>query len=121
MEKILTIKSNSVFTRMYSKGKSSPQSTVVVYCRKNTNLKKTHIGITTSKKMGGAVERNRARRIIKEAYRTLVREDSTLNSKPYYIVFVARKKCFLKETRMQSVLCDIKRALSSLGITEEEK
>lgn len=121
MEKIFTIKNNSVFTRMYSKGKSSPQPTVVVYCRRNPGLKKTHVGITTSKKMGGAVARNRARRIIREAYRTLIMEDLNLNAKPYYIVFVARKKCFLKTTRMQNVLCDIRKAFKELGITEEQK
>ena len=104
---------------MYSKGKSSPKPTIVVYCRKNTNLKKAHIGITTSKKMGGAVLRNRARRIIREAYRTLVKEGSGINDKPYYFVFVARKKCFLKNTRMQDVLVDMKNAFVELGITEE--
>ena len=119
MEKIFTIKNNAIFTRMYSKGKSSPQPSVVVYCRKNTNLERVHIGITTSKKMGGAVERNRARRIIREAYRTLIMENSEINKQPYNIVFVARKKCFVKTTRMQNVLCDIKRAFAELGITEE--
>ena len=116
MEKIFTIKNNTVFTRMYTKGKSSPQSTVVVYCRKNPSLNKAHIGITTSKKMGGAVERNRARRIIREAYRTLVLEGSGINDTPYYFVFVARKKCFLKETRMQDVYRDMKRAFFDMGV-----
>lgn len=119
MEKIFTIKNNTVFTRMYSRGKSSPKSTIVVYCRKNTNLEKAHIGITTSKKMGGAVSRNRARRIIREAYRTLVKEGSGINDKPYYFVFVARKKCFVKNTRMQDVLADMRTAFVELGITEE--
>jgi ribonuclease P protein component len=121
MEKIFTIKNNSVFTRMYRKAKTVPKSTVVVYSWKYKGLKKAAIGITASKKLGGAVERNRARRIIREAYRTLIQEGSDINSKPYYFVFVARKKCFLKTTRMQDVLRDMKSAFDELGIFAEEK
>lgn len=106
---------------MYRKGKSSPKSTVVVYSWKYKALKNAAIGITASKKLGGAVERNRARRIIREAYRTLVREEKDLNSKPYYFIFVARKKCFLKTTRMQDVLSDMKSAFRELNIIGEEK
>lgn len=69
--------------------------------------------------MGGAVSRNRARRIISEAYRTLVKEGSDINNMPYYFVFVARKKCFMKNTRMQDVLRDMRTAFVELGITEE--
>ena len=119
MEKIFTIKSNSTFSRMY-RSKSSAQSTVVVYLRRNNNLKKAEIGITASKKLGGAVERNRARRIIREAYRALIREGLNINSLPYYYVFVARRKCFLKKTRMQDVYCDLRRAFKELGILGEE-
>ena len=106
---------------MYSKGKSAPRPTVVVYCRRNPKLVKAEIGITTSKKFGGAVQRNRARRIIREAYRTLASANPEVNSKPYYFVFVARKKCFDERTKMQDVLLDIKIALKELGITEEAK
>ncbi len=105
---------------MYRKGKSSPQSTVVVYSWKYKGLTKANIGITASKKLGGAVERNRARRIIREAYRTLIREGSGINEKPYYFVFVARKRCFLKETKMQDVLRDMRRAFNELEISGKE-
>lgn len=120
MEKIFTIKNNSTFTRMYH-SKSSPQSTVVVYVRRNPNLKKAHIGITASKKQGGAVERNRVRRIIREAYRTLILEGTGINDTPYYFVFVARSKCFSKNIRMQNVYNDMKRAFVELGILGNTK
>ena len=116
MEKIYTIKNNTLFTRMYSKGKSSAQPTVVVYCKRNPHLKKAQIGITTSKKMGGAVERNRARRIIREAFRTLVKNDSGVNDLPYYFVFVARRKCFVRKTRMWEVLKDMESAFKELNL-----
>ena len=119
MEKILTIKNNTVFGQVYAKGKSSVQPSIVVYCRKRASLPKAHVGITAGKKLGGAVERNRARRIIKEAYRNLVLEGTGINDKPYYYVFVARKKCFVKKTRMQDVLSDMRKALRDLGLLGE--
>lgn len=60
---------------------------VVIYIRRN-NLGKNRIGITTSKKIGNAVKRNRARRIIKEAYRLSEPE----LKQGYDYVFVARGK-----------------------------
>ncbi len=120
MEKIFTIKNNATFTRMY-RSKSSPQATVVVYYRRNPSLKKAQIGITASKKLGGAVERNRARRLIREAYRTLVLEGTGINDVPYYFVFVARSKCFSKKIRMQDVYRDLKHAFSDIGVIGERE
>ena len=48
----------------------------------------TRLGITTSKKIGKAVQRNRARRLIKTAYRNLLPEIAP----GYDIVVVARTK-----------------------------
>ena len=46
------------------------------------------VGITTSKKIGNAVERNHARRVIRAAYRSI--EDKICGN--YDFVFVARSK-----------------------------
>ncbi len=46
------------------------------------------VGITTSKKIGNAVERNRARRVIRAAYRSIEAQVSG----NYDFVFVARSK-----------------------------
>ena len=101
---------------MYSKGKSAVFSTLVMYSRKNSRLEHPEIGITVSKKLGGAVERNRARRLVREAWRQLVSEREGLSGQPFYIVFVARSRCFKKKTKMQDVKRDIERGLSELGI-----
>ena len=95
--KIVSITRNNDFRRAYSKGKSFVSPLVVCYVRKN-RLRKTRIGITTSKKVGGAVQRNRARRVIREAYRHL--SPSVLPG--FDLVFVARGKTpFVKSTAVE--------------------
>lgn len=85
MEKIVSICKNNDFRRAYSKGKNYVGPLVVTYVRKN-RLGITRVGITTSKKIGNAVLRNRSRRIIREAYRQLSSRVKT----GYDLVFVAR-------------------------------
>lgn len=60
---------------------------VVIYFAKN-RLGKNRLGITVSKKLGGAVVRNRARRVVKECYR-LTEENVKVG---YDIVLVVRSK-----------------------------
>ena len=60
---------------------------IVTYALKN-RLGYTRLGITTSKKIGKAVQRNRARRLIKTAYRNLLPEIAP----GYDLVVVARTK-----------------------------
>ena len=50
------------------------------------------MGITASKKIGNAVKRNRARRIIREAFRLVQPLIADKTDKRYDFVFVARGK-----------------------------
>jgi ribonuclease P protein component len=50
------------------KGRRSSASGVTLYCLAN-NLKKTRIAIIVNKKFGGAPNRNRAKRLFREAFR----------------------------------------------------
>jgi len=63
-----SLKKNHEFRRLYNKGKSAASQCVVVYCRRNGKAE-NRIGITVSTKIGGAVQRNRIRRRLKEIYR----------------------------------------------------
>lgn len=87
MEKTEILKLNKEFKRLYYRGKSNINPLIVTYAKRN-NLKVNRIGITTSKKIGKAVYRNRARRLLKEAYRLL--EPCTPTG--WDFVFVARSK-----------------------------
>ena len=85
--KITTITSNRDFQRIYRRGKSFVSPSLVTYAikTKNNNLR---IGITTSKKVGKAVNRNRSRRLIRAAFYHVGADQSA----PYDLIFVARTR-----------------------------
>lgn len=85
MDKFISICRNNDFRRLYAKGKSFVSPLVVVYVKKNRN-QGLRVGITTSKKIGNAVLRNRSRRVIREAFRELAPRVKS----GYDLVFVAR-------------------------------
>ena len=76
---------NYEFKRLYNKGKRFASGYVVVYCSRN-NSAVNKLGITVSTKLGGAVQRNRIRRRLKEIYR----QNEPALRKGYNIVLVAR-------------------------------
>ena len=82
--KIVAVNENRDFKRAYAKGKSS-------------------VGITASKKIGNAVQRNRSRRVIRAAFQSLLpRMDKNRNLD---LIFVARGKTpFVKSTAVQKVM-----------------
>ncbi len=87
MKNTETICENRLFRRLYRTGKSEVTPLFVLYSRKNGS-EKNRLGITTSTKIGKAVQRNRCRRVLREAYRLLEPE-----MKPGYdYILVARTK-----------------------------
>lgn len=112
LSKVVTIHQNTDFRRVYGRGKSCVSPALVVYCLKN-RAGICRIGITTSKKLGGAVERNRCRRVIKEAYRHLLPQCSD----GWDIVFVARTRTLrCKSTDVEQVM---RSQLQKLGVIAE--
>lgn len=104
-----TLKENKDFRRLYYRGKSSASPCLVSYVMKN-RAGETRVGITSGKKIGNAVSRNRARRVIRSAF-ALYRD--RLNG-AYDIVFVARSKtCRVK---MQEVAAEMEQQLRELGV-----
>ena len=68
MKTTQSLKGNYAFRRLYTKGKSSVQPAVVLYCRKNGSGR-NRLGLTVGAKVGKAVVRNRIRRRLREIYR----------------------------------------------------
>lgn len=59
---------NKAFLYLYKKGKYTASKNVVIYYRPN-GKSFNRLGITAGKKIGNAVCRNRAKRLIRQAYR----------------------------------------------------
>ena len=112
MKRTVTIKSNCDFRRTYGKGKSFQAPALVSYVLKN-RAGICRIGITTSKKIGNAVERNRSRRVIRAAYREI---EEKINGN-YDIVFVARSRTkYQKSTQIAQIMLS---QLKEAGVIDE--
>ncbi len=97
--KFKAIRENHLYSKAYARGKKFVGRNVVVYVLPDLSAKRlmkanpekkkiNRIGITATKKLGGAVLRNRAKRIIREAYR--ICEKNEPKKKGFLIVLVAR-------------------------------
>lgn len=108
-----TLKLNMEFRRVYGRGKSQVQPLLVTYVLKR-RASGLRVGITAGKKVGGAVQRNRARRVIRAAYFQLAPQIKD----GYDIVFVARTRTVTaKSTQVAEVM---KRQLQALNVFIEE-
>ncbi len=117
MTKFAVINTNKDFRTLYYRGKSQVHPALVTYVRKN-RLGYPRAGITTGKKIGGAVQRNRCRRVIREAYRLLLPQISG----GWDLVFVARARTLrYKSTDVRAVMEEQLRAAGVLRGEAETK
>ncbi len=70
MEREMRVRRTADVRRVYAEGQSWAHPLLVLVARPN-QLGRTRIGVTASRKIGNAVERNRARRLLREAARHL--------------------------------------------------
>ena len=114
MSDFVTLKSNTDFRRLYNRGISITDPALVIYYRKN-RAGICRIGITTSKKIGNAVERNRSKRVLVEAFRSICPDVLP----QYDIVIVARSKTkYLKSTRIAEAM---RRIFDEQGMLKTEE
>jgi len=104
----LTLCENHLFSKTFSQGIKKHTRTISIYTQKDRRAYKiakenpekrylNRVGISVSGKFGNAVERNRAKRIIREAYRQIDRETELVTGK--LIVIVPREGIKGKKTR----------------------
>ena len=93
------------FHRVWSDGRSWGHSLFILWALPN-NLNRVRVGITASKKVGNAVERNRARRLLREAVRHLYVHIVV----GWDVVLVARSSLLkVKEPQVESALQQVLR------------
>ncbi len=112
--KFSAICENHLYSKAYSKGKRAVTSALAVYVLPDYSAKKlakahpekkivNRIGLTTSTKLGCAVVRSRARRIMREGLRALEREKPLKTG--FLIVIAARTAAVdLKSTDIKESL-----------------
>ena len=114
---------NHLYSKAYKKGKKAVSYTLAVYVlpdyRKHALMKANpekkyinRIGLTVGKKIGGAVERNRAKRLIRHAYQHI--DTATPVKTGNLIVLVAREAINGKKT--QEVERELRRLLRKLEL-----
>lgn len=113
MSSIIKIKENWVFRRAYNRGKNYVCPAFFVYVMKN-RCGGVRLGITAGKKIGGAVQRNRAKRVITAAFR----ECMPCIASGYDFVIVARTHILsVKSTEVAHML---KNRLESAGVLKDD-
>ena len=96
------LRRKSDFSALYNKGKSIGDRYVVLFYKKN-GLNYTRKAFLASKKVGNAVKRNRARRLLRESVRQLEK-----NLSPGYdYIFIARN------TIINAKCPDVQRSVAS--------
>lgn len=100
----VSVKKDREFRFLFKKGKSIVNNAFVCYLRPNKR-RVNRLGIITSKKVGCAVKRSRARRVIREAFRRLEPELRQQGFKRCDFIFVARGRTpFLKSDKLYGIM-----------------
>jgi len=91
MMNVESLKKPRAFKQVYSRGKHAADKWLVLYALPND--REIHrLGLSVSKKVGGAVVRNRVKRWIREALRQMAKQRTSVNLLSYDYIIVARSE-----------------------------
>lgn len=121
--KFTAIRENHLFVKAYRGGRAVKTKSCAVYVLRDRQARRfmrarpdkqyvNRIGISASKKIGGAVERNRAKRVLREALRLIMAEAPLKTG--YLVVIAAREPSTV--CKMQDAKRDLQYALARLDM-----
>lgn len=113
MVKTDSLKKNYEFLKAYKKGKFYAAKHLILYAVPNS-AGKNRLGITAGKKVGGSVQRNRIKRLIRENYRYYEK----FIKDGFDLVFVARSTYRLPE--FLDIRKEMKYLLKKLDVFDRE-
>lgn len=116
MPKDALLRTSEEFRAVYDKGKRFEGRLMTAFVLP-AGLDRHRLGITASRKMSRlAVKRNRAKRLLREAFRLTGREMDSLNRK-YDWVFNARRSII--QEKADAVIVDLRRIIAQVKHNEE--
>ena len=125
--KAVAVKENHLYQKAYAKGKKAVGRYTVVYVMKDlkaSTFKRAHplkvsinrVGLTVTKKIGGAVMRNRVKRILREGYRLCEKELPLRRGR--IVIIVARDAA--RGAKSTEIYNEMKKQFADLGMLVEE-
>lgn len=120
------IKEHHLYNKAFVKGQRAVGRLVAVYVLRDYAAKRlmlsnpqkqyfNRVGLSVSKKIGGAVQRNRAKRLLREGYRAVKAQGLKTG---YLVVLVAREE--IRGKRTQDVERELLRAFDKLGLLTDK-
>lgn len=116
MKQTEMLKKNYEFKKVLSKGRFYLGKQLQIVFLKNSMNKKL-LGIAVSTKAGKAYQRNRAKRLIREAYKNL--EPQVKND--YSIVILIKKEINLKDLRYRDIIVEMQDIFKRAQILKEDE
>ena len=109
-----TLQKNSEFRICYARGRKVVCDHAIIFYHDNPDANGLRVGFVASKRVGGAVKRNRAKRLLREAARSVA--DKWIE-RDLWVVLVARST--ITSATSSEIRDDIERRLARAGLLAE--